>query len=387
MSRRIKIIRIQSRICIGGPAVHTEILSRHLPDRYRTVLLGGALEPDEHSLFHDIKARGVDIRLIETMRREPRLSDDLESVRKIYRIIKREKPDIVHTHTAKAGATGRLAAHLARVPVIVHTFHGHAFENYFSQTQSRFFVTIEKALAKLTHRIIAISPRQKRDLVDRYRIAPESKVRVVPLGFELERFLRTEKNGALKASLGIPASHRLLGIIGRLVPIKNHAMALRVLKQLSSQEPNVHLCIVGDGESRRDIERMAEELGVRKHVHFLGWVKEIERIYEGLDVLLLTSLNEGTPVAVIEAMASSVPVVATSVGGVPDLLQGDRNGLSCRVNDVDEMAAKVRRLLEDADLASELCRNAKSFAEKNYSYQRLVRDIDELYLELLAKVG
>jgi len=382
--RRVKILRIQSRICIGGPAIHTELLSRYLPkDKYETILLGGALEPGESSKFSQIKEKGVDIRIVHNMRREPDFWNDLRAVREVYKIIRKEKPTIVHTHTAKAGFIGRIAAWLAGVPIIIHTFHGHTFENYFGKIKTQFFILIERFLAKISTRIIAISPEQKKDLSERFRIVADNKISTIRLGFELEKFLSCNKNGKLKSDLSIPKDSFLIASIGRLVPVKNHRMALLVLKKLVERKKMVQLCIVGDGEERENLRRFVVEMGLESFVHFTGWVKEIETIYSGIDLLLLTSLNEGTPVAVIEALASSVPVVATSVGGVPDLIMSEQNGLLCASDDASGMTRQILRLMDDDSLAQRLSRHGRRFAAQTYSYTRLIDETDILYDYLL----
>jgi len=383
-NHRIKILRIQSRICIGGPAIHTELLSRFLPSqKYKTILLGGALEPNESSKFLQIKNNGVDIRIVRSMRREPNIWRDLYAIFDIYKIIKTERPDIVHTHTAKAGTVGRIAAWLAGVPVIIHTFHGHTFENYFGQIKSKLFIFIERLLATLTDQIIAISPSQKADLAEKFKIAPGGKITIIRLGFELDRFLSINKNGGLKRKLSIPDDRFVLGIIGRMVPIKNHLMALKVLRNLLDQNVKAHLCIVGGGTETARIKGWVRDMALDSNVSFLGWIEEIEQIYAGIDALLLTSLNEGTPVALIEAMASSVPVIATKVGGVVDVLTHGETGLLCKTNDSNQMADYVKKLIIEKSFANALSINAKKAVIGNYSYSRLIGEMDNLYQTLL----
>ena len=378
---RIKILRIQSRICIGGPAVHTEMLSRHLPgDRYESVVIGGAVDAHESCRADDLKRKGVDVRILDDMKRSLAVLRDLKSIYKIYKIIMREKPDIVETHTAKAGATGRIAAFLAGVPVIIHTFHGHVFDGYFGPLVTQAILLIEKVLARITTQIVVLSEKQRRDIALKYRIAPEKKVKLIPLGFELDRFLSLHKNGHLKKELGVSGDAKLIAIIGRIVPIKNHEMILRVIKKLNAGSMDVHLAVVGDGELRSTIEKA----GNSEHIHYLGWRSDLEYIYSGIDLLVLTSLNEGTPLAIIEAMASGVPVVSTAVGGVPDIVIDGENGYTCDANDDEEMCKKIESILTNTELNSTFVSNARKRVIERYMYQRLIGDMDELYRNVLS---
>ncbi len=386
--RKIKVVRIQSRICIGGPAIHSEILSRYMPkDKYETLLLGGALEAEERCLFEELRAKGVNIRIVEQMRRAVNPLADLRAIKQVYGILRQEKPDIVCTHTAKAGTIGRIAAWLAGVPVILHTFHGHVFEGYFGKSKVRFFILVEKVLSLLSDQIVAISPLQAKDLAEKYKIAPAKKIATIRLGFELDRFLAHRPRRNLRASLGLSAEQILLAIIGRIVPIKNHTMILHVLAKLHKENLKVHLCVVGDGEDRPQIEELCRRLGLADFVHFLGWISAMEDLYPEIDMVVLTSLNEGTPFSIIEAMASSVPVVATNVGGVPDLLQGGKNGLACRPDNAGDMAEKIRILLLDGELRQKLVENAREFVVRHYHYTRLITDMDSLYQRLLRQAG
>jgi len=385
-SRRIKILLVQSRICVGGPAVHTEMIARYLPqERYKVTLVGGGLEKGELSKFDDIREKGIDIRIIGDMKRNISLFGDVVSVYKTWRLIKQVKPDIVDTHTAKAGATGRIAAWLAGVPVIIHTFHGHAFEKYFSELVSGIFIIIEKLLAQISTKIIAISPLQFQDLAQKFKIAPEKKFIIMKYGIELEQLLYLKKNKGLKESLGIPSQELLIGIIGRMVPIKNQTMMVRVLKILHDNGCKAHLCIAGDGEERPKIEHLGKELGLKEYIHLSGWVLDMQRIYAGIDIMSLTSLNEGTPFTVIEAMAAGVPVVATNVGGVGDLIQNNKYGLLCRSEDEQDMAQKILQTINESHPTEQRCRLARDFVMENYSRNRLIRDLDQLYTRLFLQ--
>lgn len=382
-TKRIKILLIQSRICIGGPAIHTEIIARDLPkDRYKVILVGGSLEKGEESKFNEIKEKNVDIRIIEEMKRDVSFIKDIKSIYKLYKFIKKEKPDIVDTHTSKAGATGRIAARLAGVPILIHTFHGHVFKKHFSKFKSSLFVFIEKLLGLFTTKIIAISDLQYHDLVNIYKIAPSKKFIIIKLGIDIEQFSDIAKNNKLKESLGIKEHEKLIGIIGRLVPIKNHSMILRVLKKLQNYGLKAQLCIAGDGEEKLKIVKLCDEYGLNGSVHFLGWVRDLPYLYSGIDILALTSLNEGTPITVIEAMAAGAPIIATNVGGVADLLLNNKNGMLCKSEDEQDMASKIIQILNNDLETAKKCQLAKKFVQENYSSKRLLKELDQLYTQL-----
>ncbi|MBN2089078.1 glycosyltransferase family 4 protein [candidate division KSB1 bacterium] len=380
MEKKIKILQIQSRICIGGPAIHTEILCKYInPDRFESILVGGALEKGEQSRIEVLKQQGIRVEIMEKMGRKLSVFNDLYSVYWLYRFIKSERPQIVNTHTAKAGAVGRIAAWLARVPVIIHTFHGHVFYGYFNKWKTAFYLFLERFLAKISTQIIVISRSQYEDIVLKFKIAPEHKVTLIPLGIELERFLKIKKIDILKKQLNLKPDAYLLAIIGRMVPVKNHLMSLLVLRKLIDENLPVHLLMVGHGELFDEIQLKTKELNLEEYVHFSGWSLDIENTYAGIDALLLTSLNEGTPITLLEAMASGVPVIATAVGGVTDLISDDQSGYLCEVNNIDEMVLKIKKVLFDPGMTQQIIANAKSNVQNRFSYQRLIGEVEDFY--------
>ncbi|HQI50131.1 MAG TPA: glycosyltransferase [bacterium] len=383
MTKRLKIIRLQSRICIGGPAIHMEMLARFLPvDKYETILVGGMVEEHERDKSGDFREKNIQIIVLDRMKREVGIWSDLKSLLQFYRILRQERPDIVCTHTAKAGAIGRVAAFLARVPVIVHTFHGHVFNNYFGKIKTRIFILIERALAMISDQVITISPEQYRDITATYRIASPGKVSMIRLGLDLEPLRNLPHSDVLRRSLDLPEGSILMGFIGRLVPIKNLGMALHVLERLLLENQAYHLCIAGDGPEKAQWHQYSEEKGLTEHVHFLGWVERIAYILSGIDILILTSRNEGTPIAVIEAMASRVPVIATAVGGVPDLIQNERTGFTVPSDDVEAMVRYITRVTQAPESLGDLKKAAEEEIYAKYEYHHLVREIDQLYSRL-----
>ncbi|RQW05867.1 glycosyltransferase family 1 protein [candidate division KSB1 bacterium] len=384
--RKIKVLNIQSRICIGGPAIQIELVAKYLDrSRFDMCFLGGSIEKGETSRFHDIQKTGVKIDLIETMQRRSHPLNDLLSVWHVYWYIRKEKPDIVHTHTAKAGAVGRLAAFFARTPVILHTFHGHSFENYFSRPLTTFFILLERILARISTRIIAISELQKADLTEKYKIARPDRVALVKIGLELGPYLARGKTNDLKQSLGLADDAILVGTVGRLVPIKNFAMALRVMAKIRISNPRVHLCIAGDGPERGRLAELAKELDLHQAVHMPGWIFNMPSFYAGIDIFMLTSLNEGTPVSILEAMASRCPVVATAVGGVPDLIKDKVNGYCCASNDVTAMSNHINSIIKNQKMASDLCEAARQFVIQEYSKEKFISEIEDLYHGLVCE--
>ncbi len=344
--------------------------------RYRTVLIGGGLEPDEASLDDFARSRGVEFEVIDTMRRSIDPIQDGLALQKLTSRLRALKPDIVHTHTAKAGALGRIAARLAAVPLVVHTFHGHVFDGYFSPLRTRGFVEAERRLAGLSDAIVAISERQRNDLVDRYKIAPSRKVKLIPLGLDLDRFLTIQPGQeGIRGELSIGTSDPLIVSVGRLVPIKRFDLLIDAFDLFREKRPNAHLAIAGDGEERARLEDRAAK---SKNVHLLGMRRDLPRIYGPADLFVLSSDNEGTPVAAIEALASGLPVVATDVGGIRDFLTPDLGILASRGSHHGLAEAMSRALL-----LPKPGREGRIRVASRFSADRLIGDITALYDGLL----
>jgi glycosyltransferase involved in cell wall biosynthesis len=403
----ITVLRTISRLNIGGPAIHVQLLTQGLNrSRFRTVLVTGRISASEGNmtyLFADMDPKPL---VVKTLQREISPLADLRAFWELYRIIQRERPDIVHTHTAKAGTSTRLAAVLHnrlrgdRV-LNVHTFHGHVFEGYFSRLHSWLFINIERLLARLSDAIIAISDTQRRDLVDRFRIVPAEKVRTIPLGFQLAPFLEAgRRRGEFRRRLGISSETLLIGTIGRLVPIKHHRMFLDAARRFRDRNPElpVRFVVIGDGELRETLQERARELGMAGEIRFCGWERDVPSVYADLDILGLTSLNEGTPVSLIEAMAAGVPVIASAVGGVRDLLglsDGEppagqalpcARGLVCRKGDAAGFVEGLAFLVREASEAqSRRIAAARRYVEDRFGAGRLCADIEALYEDLMTR--
>ena len=406
---RIKVVRFIARLNIGGPSIHVHLLTRGLNKKwFDSILVTGKISTEEGDMGYlfDNSSETKPI-IIKELQREISPAMDLKAFFRILRILDQENPNIVHTHTAKAGTSARLAVMMynrvrGKNIQTVHTFHGHVFEGYFSRVKSLMFVWIERFLARSTDVIVSISRTQKEALSEKFRIAPASKIKTIPLGFDLTPFLKShELRGRFRHSLGINDDALLIGMIGRLVPIKCHVMFLDAAKIFLDQNPgiNVKFVVVGDGELREELTGYSDRKGLSDHVLFCGWRRDLPDVYADVDILALTSLNEGTPVSIIEAMASSTPVIATNAGGVFDLLGPQdgrpayhgftvcRRGVLCRKEDAIGFAKGLKYLVELDNVGREaLVREARVFVEQAFSEKRLLNDMESLYLDLMEKI-
>ncbi|MEZ4655458.1 MAG: glycosyltransferase [Candidatus Eisenbacteria bacterium] len=315
--RPMRVLHVIARLNVGGPAIYVSLLASRLrPPAYESAVLCGQPGPDEGDMRYYAEQCGVQPIVLPGLGRDLHPVRDVATLVGVYRHIRRWRPDIVVTHTAKAGFVGRIAARLAGVPVIIHTFHGHVFDGYFGPRATGVFLRLERFLARLSTRIVVLSESQRDDLVDRYGIAPRDKFAVLPLGLNLAPFTSSvRKNGRFRHACGIPATAPLIGIVGRLAPIKNHEMFVRAAVRIRSQHPSSRFAVIGDGECRSAIETAVRQLGLMDTFVFTGWLRDLVDVYADLDVCVLTSRNEGTPVSLLEALAAGCPVVATDVGG------------------------------------------------------------------------
>jgi len=384
--RRVKVLRIIARLNIGGPAIHTILLTAGLDNQgFESTLVTGVEGEYEGNMLDLAAAKGVEPIIIPQLRRNIDPIGGLITLFKLYRLMRRERPHIVHTHTATAGLLGRLAAKLAGVPVVLHTFHGHVLHGYFGPLRSRVLVRMERFLARLSDRIVTVSEGQRRELAG-YGIAPLQKITAVPLGFELEALLACESHrGELRRELGLAAEDKLVGIVARLVPIKNHRLFLQAAQVVAEIMPQARFLVVGDGELREELEAYAGELGLDARVLFTGWRRDLPRVYADLDVVALTSINEGTPVSLIEAMAAGAPVAATAVGGVPDVVVEGETGYLVEAGAVEGMAEAIIGLLRDSEKAREMGIAGREAVYPRFAAQTLIANIEGLYAELLRQ--
>jgi glycosyltransferase involved in cell wall biosynthesis len=381
--RTTRVVRLFSRLNIGGPSVHVILLTAGLREKgYDTRLIVGREAPSEGNLLEMARQMGIEVEQLGGLGREIRPLADLVTLWQLYRAIRQSRPAIVHTHTAKAGVLGRVAARLAGVPIVVHTYHGHVLRGYFGPLKTALFRRLEALLNRVTDVAITVSGALRDDLVA-MGVAPREKIRVVPLGLDLARFTRPCPRGALRAACGVAADDPLIGVVGRLVPIKDIECFLLAAAHVTRARPQARFAVVGDGELRPALERKATDLGLASRVSFLGWRTDLEGIYADLDVVVNSSRNEGTPVALIEAMAAGRPVVATAVGGTSDLLGAGERGRLVPAGDPGALGAAIVDALDQKDDSARRARAAREYVLAHHSVDRLLRDIDELYRELL----
>ena len=384
-----KVLRIINRFNIGGPTYNATFLSRFLEDEYETLLIGGLPEKEEADSLHILEEYGLSPMLISEMQRVPSFKSDKAAYKKIKQIIEEFKPDIVHTHAAKAGALGRKAAKACGVPVIVHTFHGHVFHSYFGKLKTNIFKFIERRLAKKSDGIIAISDMQKKELSQIHKICPADKIKVIPLGFDLDKFQEeTSKRDVVREKYNVKEEEIAIAIIGRLAPIKNHGLFLSIIEDvLSKTSKKIKVFIVGDGEERTSIEEKVIELNTQFDGEILmtSWIKNIGEFNAGMDIICLTSNNEGTPVSLIEAQAGNLAVVSTDVGGVRDIVKEGETGYIVPKNNVTLFSEKLLFLIENDETRKRFSKNGWNFVREKFHYKTLVKNVNEYYKELLEK--
>jgi glycosyltransferase involved in cell wall biosynthesis len=377
-----------ARLNMGGPALHVAYLSAGLAERgYETTLVAGSLARGEGSMAYVAEGLGVEVVRLDALSREISPIRDALSILRLARLIREQRPRILHTHTAKAGTVGRLAALLAgdaRPEVVVHTFHGHVLRGYFGPLKSGAFRLLERLLARVTTRLIAVSPQVRDDLVA-LGVAPPEKFSVVRLGIELAERLETAEEGLdARARLGIGAERFVVGWVGRMTGVKRTDDVLEALRLLRERGVDAVLLMVGDGPDRDHVEQRASELGIVRHCLFLGYQEDVSGWYRAFDAMILPSANEGTPVVAIEALAAGCPVVATSVGGVPDVVREGVDGFLVPMGDTEALAERLARLVEDPALRARMGAAGRESVPARYAVERLVGDIDELYRSLLA---
>ncbi len=351
---RVKILRVIARLNMGGPALHVAYLADGLQKRgYDTTLVAGTLARGEDSMAFVADGLGVE-----------------------------------HTHTAKAGTVGRVAALLAgsrRPPIIVHTFHGHVLRGYFGPVRSLLFRLLERWLAARTTALVAVSPQVRNDLVA-LGVAPPERFVVIRLGIELDERVAPGEDGRLESRryLGIPGDRFTVGWIGRMTGVKRTDDVLVAFKRLRDGGVDACLCMVGDGPERELLERRAHELGVMRDTLFVGYQEDVAPFYAAFDALVLPSGNEGTPVSAIEALAAGRPVVATRVGGVPDVVREGEDGFLVDAGDTKQLAERLAELARDPALRERLGEQGRARVLPRYAVERLVDDVDRLYRSLLA---
>jgi len=387
-----KILRIINRFNIGGITYNVSYLSKYLDSSYETLLVGGPEEEGEDSSLYIPESLGLKPKVLHQFQREINLIADYKAYKEIKKIIREFKPDIIHTHASKAGAIGRLAAIRCKVPIIVHTFHGHVFHSYFGKFKTTFYKFVERYLAKKSTAIVAISNKQKLELTETFKIAQKEKVHVIPLGFDLTKFtINKEQNRSeFRKKYNLKDNQLAIGIIGRLAPIKNHELFIEALHFLKNNGiNNFKAFIIGDGETKKNIVEKCRAMNLSwsdnheddTDVIFTSWITNVEWALHGLDIISLTSLNEGTPVSIIEAQAAGKFVVATNVGGIEDVLN-PQCGLLSKINDSHSYFENLKTCCLNFQQLNSFEVVGQNWAVKKFSYKRLVDDMQNLYSTL-----
>lgn len=396
--KKPRLLIVLNRLAIGGPATNTLAVAAALSNQYEILLVAGAPLLEEQSadyLLDDYK--GFSVVKIADFRRSVLPWHDVKAFFQLRKIIRNFKPDIVHTHGSKSGVLGRIAAKQLHVPVIVHTYHGHVFHSYFPRWISAGIVLLERWLALKSSALVAINEKLMHDLASVYRIAPVLKIHLNRLGVDWEKM--QDREGRLRrqfrAEFGLTETDLAIGIVGRLVPVKNHALfvdTVALLLQQMQNDPKLRFFIIGDGAeknaicdllSKHQIAFCTSDTADKQEatVVFTSWRTDMNRVLNGLDIVMLTSLNEGTPVSIMEAMSAARPVVATNVGGVAEMIQHQVNGFVC--NNKEELAAYVKELIVESDQRLRKGIAASSFANQAFSINRQANELDGLYHSLL----
>lgn len=376
----IQLVQIIDRLNVGGPTPYLLFLTRALASRgYRSTVVKGQVAPGEAEMDDVIRRSGIQPLEVRGFSRALVPVRDFKALVALYRLLRRVRPEIVHTHKSKAGVVGRIAAWLAGVPLTLHTFHGLVFRGYFSAWKTRLIVLVERVLARRTDVLVAVSELQRAELLAD-RIAPPSRIRTVPLGVDLTPFLNRQRGDAgLRGELGFGASTRLVGIVARLVPIKGVDVFLSAAEQVAEALPDVRFVVIGDGELRAELESEARERKLGSRVRFTGFRDDMARIYGSLDLSVLSSRHEGLPVALLESVACGCYVVATRVGGVPDLLRSERIGLMVAPGDAGALAAGIQRALRER---REISAEERRRIVDSHGLTRLAEDFSRLYRKL-----
>jgi len=391
---KVKVIHIITRFDKGGSAENTFLTIRYLDKKRYGVILARGLSKE--SDLGAQEAQAVENNLAEAKRNGVRIVTIPELVRRIHplydlkafviliKIFREECPHIVHTHTSKAGLLGRWAAFFARIPIIVHTPHGHVFWGYFSRWKTLVFVFLERLTAHITDKIITLTEQEKRDHL-RYNIASEDKFLHVHSGVDLNKFFNVSADPPeMKKNLAVPDNVLVVGTTGRLTSVKGHRYLIEAAKEIVAIKPDINFLFLGDGELQEELEKMASELNIRENVVFLGWRPDVAEVMSMFDIFVLPSLNEGMGRVLVEAMALAKPIVASNIGGIPDLIMQGKNGLLVPVADPQALASGIEFLMTNPKKRGEMGSAGKKIAA-DYGVDSMMQKIDQLYLELLKK--
>ncbi len=393
-----RLLIVLNRLSIGGPATNVLSSAALLSNEFDILLIAGEPLPHEQSaayLLHTYK--GFTVEILPLLRRSVIPGKDFLAYRAIKKKIRKFQPQVVHTHGAKPGLLGRLAAWRCGVPVIIHTFHGHIFHSYFNTFLSWFVVKVEQTIARISTAVIAINEKLRTELIYTYKITVAEKVKLIRLGIETEKL--NDPDGILRktfrTAFHVPDDCTAVGIVGRLVPVKNHSLFAEAAAIVLQKNKNIRFFVIGDGQEKASIQMLLKQKGIEfmntddnptacsAPVIFTSWRTDMNAVFAGLDINVLTSLNEGTPVSIMEAMAAGKAVVSTPVGGVAELLENGKTGILC--SSEATIAAAIIHLADNPQEREMLGSNARQLAEAEFSKQHEVAKLSSLYKALLSE--
>ncbi len=391
----LRIARIITRLNVGGPAYQAVILNHLLSQKYNceTLLIYGKTSPGEtfyQSLLNRYPCEHI---FFPNLQREINPVNDIRAIRQISDEINKFKPDIIHTHTAKAGLLGRTAASFSKFhPLIVHTYHGHVFSNYFSTLKEKFIISAEKLLARKSNCLIAISKQIKTELTEKFHIAPAEKIRIMELGLPLQKFLKLPERGKLRNSLSIPNNAIVLGSLGRLVPIKNYSRMIKAFDLLitrikntkNTQQQDIRLIIGGTGPLEHDLRNEIKSRNLTDKIFLIGLVEDLPQFYADIDIGILTSDNEGTPVMLIEAQSAGKFVIAPDVGGISDIIY-PQCGRTIRPNTAENYVDALIDIITNWDKYKNIPETIRREIANRFNIYRLTDDIYNLYQNLYQR--
>ena len=398
MHKDFKVVHIITRLDMGGSAQNTLLTAlNHDQQRYSVCLIKGsthesAMTQEETQLVNKQLAtaekQGIKVVDLPSLVRRISPLNDIRSFVSIFRILRKSKPDIVHTHTSKAGLIGRLSAWMARFPIITHTPHGHVFYGHFGRSLSKIFLQMEKLLGRITHHQIALTPEECNDYLS-LRVSQTGNTSVIHSGVDVHRFIEGAKQRTgTRKKLGIPPDSLVIGYVGWLIPIKGVTYLVSAMAKVAEGYPRSLLVLVGKGDDKGEkemkLKEQVERAGLEDKVRFLGWRPDVDEIMGCFDVFVLPSLNEGMGRVLVEAMAAGLPIVASRVGGIPDLVKDGKNGLLVSPADATALAKAISALLEDKEKRKRMGEAGKKMC-RPYSAEAMVQQIDDLYRDLLKK--
>ncbi len=388
MSRPIGVVQLIARLNVGGPARLVFLAHEGLREAgFAPVIASGIAEGAEGDMLSAARDRGIDVRVLPALRRSLHPGRDTQAFLQVLQLLRTVRPEILHTHTAKAGTVGRVAARVSRVPVVVHTFHGHVFDGYFSRTGSSLVRLTERSLGRWTDRIVTVSDAVTRDLVHQGVAAATRIERIYP-GLDLEEFFAARGAAPeLRAEWGVPPGALVVGFLARLVAVKQAHLFIELAERLRASFPDARFVLVGDGDDRASLEAQTAASPARARIVFAGFRHDLPAVCRALDVLVLCSANEGSPLSLIEAQAAGRPVVAFEVGGVGEVVRDGETGTLVPRGDMDGLANGLARLLTDAQRRQQMGEAGRRFMEQRFGASRYVQDTVDLYRRLLAARG